>query len=88
VVRCQRLSFDLIDERRIIHLLSWHQVQDGADVGDALKKVKDAGLIPEDRVRLCGVCDAASWIGSSRSGVKVKMGIERQNWVSPSKNGL
>jgi hypothetical protein len=55
--------FYLIDEGRIVHLLSWHQVQDEADFGDALKKVKDAGLIPEDRVRLCGVCDGASWIG-------------------------
>ena len=32
------------------------------DLGDALQKVKDAGLIPEDRVRLCVVCDGASWI--------------------------
>jgi hypothetical protein len=54
--------FYLIDEGRIVHLLSWHQVQDEADLGDALKQVKDAGLIPEDRVRLCVVCDGASWI--------------------------
>ncbi len=56
------VRFYLIDEGRIVHLLSWHQVQDEADLGDALKKVKDAGLIPEDRVRLCVVCDGASWI--------------------------
>ena len=54
--------FYLIDAGRIVHLLSWHQVQDEADLGNALKKVKDAGLIPEDRVRLCVVCDGASWI--------------------------
>ena len=54
--------FYLIDEGRIVHLLSWHQGQDEADLGDALKKVKDAGLIPEDHVRLCVVCDGASWI--------------------------
>src|SRR5688500_13160666 len=54
--------FYLLDEGRIVHLLSWHQVQDEADLGDALKKVKDARLIPEDRVRLCVVCDGASWI--------------------------
>jgi hypothetical protein len=54
--------FYLIDEGRIVHLLSWHQVQDERDLGDALQKVKDAGLIPEDRVRLCVVCDGASWI--------------------------
>src|SRR5688572_18666486 len=31
-------------------------------LGDALKQVKEAGLIPEDQVRLCVVCDGASWI--------------------------
>jgi uncharacterized protein UPF0236 len=31
-------------------------------LGKALKQVKDAGLIPEDQVRLCVVCDGASWI--------------------------
>jgi len=35
--------FYLIDEGRIVHLLSWHQVQDEADLGDALKKVKTQG---------------------------------------------
>jgi Uncharacterised protein family (UPF0236) len=54
--------FYLIDEGRIVHLLSWHQVQNEADLGEALKQVKDAGLIPEDQVRLCVVCDGASWI--------------------------
>ena len=53
----------LIDEGRIVHLLSWQQVQDEADLGKALKQVKEAGLIPEDPVRLCVVCDGASWIG-------------------------
>ncbi len=52
----------LIDEGRIVHLLSWHQVQDEAELGEALKQVKEAGLIPEDHVRLCVVCDGASWI--------------------------
>jgi hypothetical protein len=46
----------------MVHLLRWHQVQDEGDLGDALPKVKDAGLIPEDRVRLGVVCDGASWI--------------------------
>jgi hypothetical protein len=54
--------FYLIDGERIVHLLSWHQVQNEAELGEALKKVKDADLIPEDRVRLCVVCDGASWI--------------------------
>ncbi len=40
--------FYLMDGDRIIHLLGWHQVQTEAELGDALKQVKDAGLIPED----------------------------------------
>jgi len=54
--------FYLLDERRIVHLLSWHQVQDEAELGEALRDVKKAGLIPEDQIRLCVVCDGASWI--------------------------
>jgi Uncharacterised protein family (UPF0236) len=54
--------FYLIDDERIVHLLSWHQVQDEAQLGAALTQVKEAGLIPEDHVRLCVVCDGASWI--------------------------
>jgi len=51
-----------IDEGRIVHLLSWHQVQDEAELGKALTEIKKAGLIPEDHIRLCVVCDGASWI--------------------------
>jgi hypothetical protein len=54
--------FYVIDDDRIIHLLRWHQVQNEAELGKALKQVKDAGVIPEDLVRLCVVCDGASWI--------------------------
>jgi hypothetical protein len=54
--------FYLIDEGRIVHLLSWHQVQDEAELGEALTDIKKAGLIPEDQIRLCVVCDGASWI--------------------------
>src|SRR5688500_17863264 len=52
--------FYLIDGERIVHLLSWHQIQNETELGEALKAVKEAGLIPEDRVRLCVVCDGAS----------------------------
>ena len=54
--------FYLINDERIVHVLSWHQVQNEAQLGDALRQVKEAGLIPEDQVRLCVVCDGASWI--------------------------
>jgi hypothetical protein len=54
--------FYLLDGERIIHLLSWHQVQNEEQLGEALKQVKQAGLIPEDSVRLCVVADGAEWI--------------------------
>src|SRR4029450_5182860 len=54
--------FYLMDEEHIVHLLSWHQVQNEAQLGKALEQVKQAGVIPEDHVRLCVVCDGASWI--------------------------
>jgi hypothetical protein len=54
--------FYLLDGDRIVHLLSWHQVQNEAQLGEALKQIKDAGVIPEERVRLCVVCDGAEWI--------------------------
>jgi hypothetical protein len=54
--------FYLMAGERIVHLLSWHQVQTEADLGAALQQVKDAGLIPEAQVRLCVVCDGAAWI--------------------------
>ena len=54
--------FYLLDGERIIHVLSWHQVQNEHGLGEALQQVKDAGLIPEEAVRLCVVCDGAEWI--------------------------
>lgn len=54
--------FYLLDGDRIVHVLSWHQVQNEHDLGEALRQVKAAGLIPEETVRLCVVCDGAEWI--------------------------
>jgi hypothetical protein len=54
--------FYLLDGDRIVHLLSWHQVQNDHELGEALKHVKAAGVIPEDQVRLCVVADGAEWI--------------------------
>jgi hypothetical protein len=54
--------FYLLDGERIVHVLSWHQVQNEQELGEALQQVKDAGLIPEEAVRLCVVCDGAEWI--------------------------
>jgi hypothetical protein len=52
----------LLDGDRIVHLLSWHQVQTEEQLGEALRQVKKAGVIPEGLVRLCVVADGAEWI--------------------------
>jgi hypothetical protein len=52
----------LLDGERIVHLLSWHQVYTEEQLGEALTQIKQAGLIPEDSVRLCVVADGAEWI--------------------------
>ncbi|SRR5712692_806355 len=54
----------LLDDARIVHLLSWHQIQSDEELLTALKQVKDAGLIPAERVRLGVVADGAPWIWS------------------------
>jgi hypothetical protein len=54
--------FSLMDAERIVHLRSWHQVHNEAQLGTALEQVKKVGVIPEEQVRLCVVCDGASWI--------------------------
>jgi hypothetical protein len=54
--------FYLVDDDRIVHVLSWHQIQDHEELFAALRQVKDAGLIPEDSLRLCVVADGAQWI--------------------------
>jgi Uncharacterised protein family (UPF0236) len=54
--------FYLLDGERIVHVLSWHQVQNEEQLGEALKEIKKAGVMPEEQVRLCVVCDGAEWI--------------------------
>jgi hypothetical protein len=54
--------FYLLDGDRIVHVLSWHQVQSESELGEALQQVKEAGLIPENTVRLCIIGDGAEWI--------------------------
>jgi Uncharacterised protein family (UPF0236) len=54
--------FYLVDEDRIVHLLSWHQIQSDGDLFAALAQVKAARVIPEEQVRLCVVADGAKWI--------------------------
>jgi hypothetical protein len=54
--------FYLIDGQSIIHLISWHQVCDDQELARALLKIKEAALIPEEKVRLGIIGDGAPWI--------------------------
>jgi hypothetical protein len=45
------VRFYLVDQERIVHLLSWNQVGRDEEVGPALRQVKDAGLISENQVK-------------------------------------
>jgi hypothetical protein len=54
--------FYLVDDDRIVHVLSWHQIQTDEELFAALRQVQDAGLIPQDQLRLCVVADGAHWI--------------------------
>jgi len=54
--------FYLVDKERIVQVLSWHQIQRDDQLGAALRQVKEAGLIPEEQVRLCVLGDGAKWI--------------------------
>ena len=54
--------FYLVDDERIEQLISWHQMGNEQAFGAALRQVKEAGLIPEDQVRLCAIGDGAPWI--------------------------
>lgn len=56
------LRFYLVDKHRIEHLISWHQIGTSQELSSALIAIKEAGLIPEDKVRLCFVADGAPWI--------------------------
>lgn len=56
------LRLYLVAGDRIVQLISWHQVQSEAELGAALRQLQEAGLIPEDQVRLCVIADGAPWI--------------------------
>ena len=53
--------FSLLDGERIVHGLSWHQVHNEEQRGEALQQIKEAGVMPAEQVRLCVVCDGAEW---------------------------
>lgn len=49
--------FYLVAGRRLVHVLSWYQVQTDDELATALRQVKAAGMIPEDQVCLCVMGD-------------------------------
>jgi hypothetical protein len=53
----------LLAGERISHGRSWHQGHNEEPRGEALKQVKEAGVIPAEPGRLCVVCDGAEWRG-------------------------
>jgi len=56
------LRVSRVERERIVPLLSWYQVHQEEDVGAALRRVQEAGLIPAAQVRMCVLGDGAKWI--------------------------
>ena len=52
----------LLNNKRIIHLISWHQIKSDKELSADLLEIKKAGLIPEEKVRICVIGDGAPWI--------------------------
>ena len=52
----------LLDNNKIVHLLSWHQVSSINEFREYLAEIRSKNIIPLDRVRLCFVGDGAEWI--------------------------
>jgi len=59
----------LLDGHRIVHLISWHQVQNEDEFAKGLMKIRDAGLVPEDKVRLGIIGDGAPWIWNKPAAI-------------------
>jgi hypothetical protein len=60
--KAKGFRFDLSDDERIVHWLSWHQSQTDEEVAEALRRVRAAGVIPEPQIRLGVVAHGAPWI--------------------------
>jgi hypothetical protein len=52
--------FYMVGQERTIQLVSWHQIANEAEFGEALQFA--ATLIPQDKVRIALVADGAAWI--------------------------
>jgi len=52
----------LLDQDRIVHVLSWHQIASKQEFLQYLIEIRDKNLLPPDKVRLCFIGDGAQWI--------------------------
>lgn len=52
----------LLDDNKIVHVLSWHQIASKQDFLAHLAEIRDKNIIPSDKVRLCFIGDGAQWI--------------------------
>ncbi len=52
----------LLDDKKMVHLISWHQIESDKALANDLLQIKQAGLIPEDKVRIAVIGDGAPWI--------------------------
>lgn len=51
-----------LKDKRIHHILSWHQIQDADKLKNCLDSILEANLIPLDIARICVCADGAEWI--------------------------
>jgi hypothetical protein len=52
----------LLDDKKINHIISWHQIKNDKELANDLLKIKESGIIPEDKIRICVIGDGAPWI--------------------------
>ena len=43
-------------------MISWHQIKNDKELAADLLRIKQADMIPEDKVRICAIGDGAPWI--------------------------
>jgi hypothetical protein len=53
----------LLDNKQIVHLFSWHQISDKTAFASYLQHIKEQGLVPLDKVRLCFIGDGPAGSG-------------------------
>jgi hypothetical protein len=63
------VRFYLIDGKKIVHLLSWHQICSKQEFIKSLQTIKGLALFPEEKVRVCCLGDGADWIWEGMNSV-------------------